>query len=272
MPPGGPPGAGSLSRVLAILAAVTLMVTGILVLAPALENREEAPPAPAAARLAPPERPIAEEADAFRIRPGDLAVAPDAERRETALPRTLQIHRTLRAYPGAPPRVPHGLTNEEFRLTLCNSCHERGGFSPRFGAYAPVTPHPEYADCLQCHAPRAMAVGIGFPEARPDAICVQCHVDPDRPPPSFVALEWPEPDWPDLDRRALEGAPPLIPHALQLRGNCQACHAGPGAVREIRTTHPEWADCRQCHLPATPGEPAFTRPLNGSAVRPEGDR
>ena len=54
----------------------------------------------------------------------------------------------------------------------------------------------------------------------------------------------------------------MIPHDLQLRGNCLACHAGPAAVEEIRTAHPERTNCRQCHLTAPPGEDVFTRPLD----------
>jgi cytochrome c-type protein NapB len=47
----------------------------------------------------------------------------------------------------------------------------------------------------------------------------------------------------------MPGAPPPIPHSPDMRGNCVACHAGPGAVAEIRTPHPERANCRQCHVP-----------------------
>lgn len=47
---------------------------------------------------------------------------------------------------------------------------------------------------------------------------------------------------------ALEGSPPIIPHQLQLRENCLACHAGPSAPKEIRVTHPERVNCRQCHV------------------------
>lgn len=244
---------------MAIVAAVIVMVSVILLLGPAfLAGPEDGAPPP----LAPPvpaERPIPEEADVFRTAPSDLAPGAETERRPGAMPRTLEVYRRLRAFPGAPPRIPHGLTEEEARHGLCNACHARGGYVPRFGGYAPVTPHPEYADCLQCHVANAMTLGIGFPEPRRDAICTQCHVDPDRPPPTFVALDWPDPSWPELDRRALPESPPLIPHDLQMRGNCVACHAGPGAVRELRTAHPERADCRQCHLPATDRQGVFRR-------------
>ena len=51
------------------------------------------------------------------------------------------------------------------------------------------------------------------------------------------------------NNNALDGSPPVIPHQLQLRENCLACHAGPSAPKEIRVTHPERVNCRQCHVP-----------------------
>jgi len=47
----------------------------------------------------------------------------------------------------------------------------------------------------------------------------------------------------------LPGAPPPIPHQLQNRGNCIACHVGPGTVAAIRVEHPSRGNCRQCHVP-----------------------
>lgn len=34
-----------------------------------------------------------------------------------------------------------------------------------------------------------------------------------------------------------------------MRENCVSCHAGPSAPKEIRVTHPERVNCRQCHVP-----------------------
>ena len=48
---------------------------------------------------------------------------------------------------------------------------------------------------------------------------------------------------------AFPGGPPMIPHQIQMRENCISCHAGPSAPKEIRVTHPERVNCRQCHLP-----------------------
>ncbi len=46
-------------------------------------------------------------------------------------------------------------------------------------------------------------------------------------------------------------APPTIPHKIFMRENCAACHSGPAAREEIRTTHPERTRCLQCHLQVT---------------------
>jgi cytochrome c-type protein NapB len=62
---------------------------------------------------------------------------------------------------------------------------------------------------------------------------------------------------------------PPINHDLFFRGNCLACHSGPSAVAEIRTTHPERADCRECHVLPDPAVAEFTRPI--PAVRNPGE-
>jgi nitrate reductase (cytochrome), electron transfer subunit len=242
--------AGRVSRrLLRIGASVAAMVLVTLLLLPFF--RDGRPPGyPPPGSTSTPHPPIQAEADVFRLDPSSLAVDLGAERRSAAHPRSPEIYRSLRAYPGAPPRIPHGLTGEEFRETRCNSCHQRGGFVPRFGTYAPVTPHPEWTQCLQCHAPDAMTVGLGIPTLTTDLVCGQCHVDPDTPPPTLVSIDWIPMAWPEAGLRAMEGSPPAIPHGLELRGNCLACHGGPSALQGIRTSHPERADCRSCHVQA----------------------
>jgi nitrate reductase (cytochrome), electron transfer subunit len=212
--------------------------------------------------------PIPAEADVFRLMPGDLAAGLTAEPRAGARRRTLADFRSLRAYPGAPPRIPHSLTSAEFMAATCNSCHESGGYSKRFGAYTPVTPHPEYRNCLQCHAADAGAVEVAVPAAG-SAFRVSGGV-----PTPLSTLDWKTSEWPRTDLRAMSGSPPVIPHDFQLRGNCLACHAGPSAVAEIRTTHPERANCRQCHVPATPYDVDgdFTRPARDASMGAGGAR
>lgn len=250
-------GPGTPARVLGIGTAIALMVAAILVLGAALMDGD----APAHPDIVPskPGTPIPAEAGVFRTRPGDLAVSLDAERRGSARPRDLERYRAHRAFPGAPPAIPHGLTEAELKGTECNTCHERGGYVPRFAAYVPVTPHPELRDCLQCHVPNDAIMGLAFPGRQPEAVCLQCHVL-DATPATFAELDWRGPAWPEVGQRPTPESPPLIPHGFQLRHNCLACHMGAGAVEEIRTDHPERTSCRQCHLPAG-GEPdAFTRP------------
>jgi nitrate reductase cytochrome c-type subunit len=60
-----------------------------------------------------------------------------------------------RAYPGAPPLIPHEV---EPRKGLCLTCHETGV------AGAPIVPHPTR-----------------------DPVCVQCHVGQDRTAKPFVS-------------------------------------------------------------------------------------
>jgi cytochrome c-type protein NapB len=251
-------------HVLLILAAIAGMFAVVLAVGRAYTRATDIAHAAPAGPMAAPGIPIAAEADVFRTALRDLAVPETAARRTGTHRRTLDMYRALRAYPGAPPRVPHGLTAEEFRNGTCNTCHERGGYATRFGAYTPVTPHPEYRNCLQCHVAEDVVVGIRASRASDD--CSQCHVPGDRTP-VFVANDWQPRAAPRIHQRAMRGAPPAIPHDLQLRGNCLACHAGPSAVEEIRTTHPERANCRQCHVAAEGDTPEFTRPVRSAAPR-----
>jgi len=230
-------------NVAGIAARVAVMLVAVVVLVPLLVRDGERLNAPGPTFASQP--PIAQEADVFRTHPEALAVAPAAAATAPARPRTLRSTRALRAYPGAPPRIPHELAEDEFRDAACANCHAKGGFVARFEAYTPLTPHPEYESCLQCHAVE-QATSL------------------------FVSTDWQTVPWPVLGGRAMEGSPLWIPHDLQLRGNCLACHGGPGAVEEIRTTHPERANCRQCHVPAGGGEAddVFIRPLDGGAGEP----
>lgn len=211
--------------------------------------------------LTPPPESIADEAQVFRTPPGMMAIAPVARREREAHPRNLQTYRYLRAYPGAPPRIPHELTPEEFRTGACKTCHERGGYSRRFEAYVPLTPHPDNGPCLQCHvgSDDVMAVPLVGPDS--NRRCHQCHAAGGTPQAGADAsLDWRPAPWPRLAGAATPAETPSpIPHDLQGRGNCVACHAGPGAVAEIRTGHPEWTDCRQCHVAPDPQVGVFTR-------------
>jgi len=211
--------------------------------------------------LAAPDQPIASEAEVFRTHAGVLAIPPTGRRQRDAHPRTLARFRFLRAYPGAPPRIPHGFTADEFRTGACNTCHKRGGYSLRFDAYVPVTPHPDMPACLQCHVGRDEVTGVALPSLDPSTICRQCHA-PGAARWAEALVDWRPMAWPSPTRPAQNGEVPPIIHDLFFRGNCLACHSGPSAVAEIRTTHPDWVDCRQCHVAPDPTVGEFVRPVS----------
>jgi hypothetical protein len=215
--------------------------------------------------------PVAAEADVFRTKASVLAIDPGSDTRRGAHPRTLTTYRRLRAYPGAPPRIPHGLTPGEVLKGGCTTCHERGGYSHRFEAYVPVTPHPEMGICLQCHVGDVKLMAIPLPDADPSARCRQCH--------SAGGVLWKDSSstwkplgWPRLARSADDHAPPAIPHSLEFRTNCVACHAAPSAVREIRTLHSDRANCRQCHVESNAASGDFMRPRDRRAVATGGSQ
>jgi nitrate reductase (cytochrome), electron transfer subunit len=138
--------------------------------------------------------------------------------------RDLNLFYSRRAYPGAPPRIPHMLLDKRgIGGKSCNGCHLNGGYVPAFSAYTPVTPHPTWSNCLSCH--------VSAPEQS-----------------VFRPSEFVPASRPTLPEAALPGGPPPVPHSLDYRTNCRACHGGPAAVKEIRTSHPERQNCRQCHV------------------------
>lgn len=235
-----------------IARAVTLMVVFVVFVGLALEQATDTWSYPEPVPVGEPLPPIATEAGVFQLEAADLAVAPDYTEDRGAHPRSLEIYRRLRAYPGAPPRIPHGLTEEEYRRGSCNTCHQRGGWVARFGTFAPVTPHPEYRSCLQCHMPRDELIGLPLPAPDAPLVCSQCHIDPDAEPRLFVASDWEAAAWPATDIQAMEGSPHAIPHTIDGRSSCLACHAGPAAIAALRVDHPERTNCRQCHVSLVP--------------------
>jgi len=148
--------------------------------------------------------------------------------REGAAKSAAHVRADRRAYDGAPPTIPH----QSFGMR-CAACHNAQGQSvPRVG-FAPASPHE------------------GTPKAGATIRCRQCHVFVTGEglfvASNFVGLRQ------DLHAgaRATPGAPPTIPHRILMREKCVACHDGPGAREEVRTSHPERWRCRQCHVPVT---------------------
>ncbi len=146
--------------------------------------------------------------------------------------RNLNSYYELRQYPGSPPMIPHDVDPSFSSKGLkCLSCHEKGGYDSSKNAYAPVTPHPENELCFQCHVPK--------------------HAKK-----LFRENNWLSIAPPKLGISELAGSPPPIPHSLQLREDCIACHTGPAAVAEIRVEHASRGNCRQCHVPFISTAPA----------------
>lgn len=249
-----------------LLMRVTLIVSTIVAVAAfivvATQPRSAAPPPQppdTSGYVMTTDASIASEAPVFRTHPAMFAIAPASSRERPAHPRTLATYRTLREYPGAPPRIPHGFTADEFRTGACKTCHERGGYSPRFGAYVPVTPHPEMTACLQCHVGNDAVTGVSLPSFDPNQRCRQCHTF-DGSRGATPGLDWRTSGWPTLAKRTADSLPPVIPHDLDFRGNCLACHSGPAAVAELRTAHPDRTNCRQCHVLPTDVPATYVRP------------
>lgn len=139
--------------------------------------------------------------------------------------RSLKTYYKNRAYHGAPPSIPHEVSSERnMGDNSCLKCHENGGFTEKFKAYTPITPHPELVNCRQCHVPQKTQ-GL------------------------FTAFQYRKIEMPKVGaNNALLTSPPVIPHQIQLRESCLSCHAGPSAPKEIRVSHPERVNCRQCHV------------------------
>ena len=188
--------------------AVLLMVALVVIIGESITEGQRPASVPAAAPT-----PASPSVAGTSARPGTVDYA--AMPREPNRKRTLAVYYSRRASPGDPPFIPHPIDTSDESGRTCLACHIDGGWVPRFSAYTPVTPHPDQVPCQSCHEPQATPV----------------KTPP--PPPRLPAVT--------------PGTPPPIPHSLEMRENCRACHVGPGAVDELRTTHPEREPCQQCH-------------------------
>jgi cytochrome c-type protein NapB len=151
--------------------------------------------------------------------------APRAREPADLRARALEERALLRAFPGAPPVIPH--PTSDATAPACLACHGAGA---QLGSLvARRIPHAAYASCTQCHV---AAVGPFGPED-PRHTTVYAS--------RFAPLAAPL-----TGTRAWTGAPPTIPHATLVRSDCLACH-GPGGRAGLRSSHPERAACLQCH-------------------------
>lgn len=131
----------------------------------------------------------------------------------------------LRAYPGAPPTIPHAVAP---RGLPCLSCHETGG---SIGArVTPPMSHNTLTSCTQCHA----STSGGGPPTTEGLV------------PSVGASTFQGLSAPQSGTRAWVGAPPTIPHPLFMRERCGSCHGINGSAA-IKTSHPWRKNCVQCH-------------------------
>jgi len=133
----------------------------------------------------------------------------------------------LRAFDGAPPLIPHDITQRGF--PSCTACHVDGLVLD--GRTSPAMSHESMANCTQC------------------------HVMSERPVPGEALTGGPPlvNAFRGIDRsgrgeRAWVGAPPTIPHTTHMRDRCESCHGV--LATGIRTSHACQQNCRQCHTPS----------------------
>lgn len=143
---------------------------------------------------------------------------------------SLEARVALRAFDGAPPRIPHSIAQME--TAECATCHGSGvRITP--GLTAPAMSHEPFASCTQCHVVDAPPM----PGAE-RALLTGPPIDT-----GFAGLEAPQ-----SGPRAYPGAPPQIPHPTRMREACVSCH---GTLAEgLRTSHPWRQSCLQCHAPS----------------------
>jgi cytochrome c-type protein NapB len=183
-----------------------------------------------------------------------MAIEPAFRQRRATGTRTTFRFRHIPAHPAYP--------HASARMSFAPACAHRatnGAVTPAPAAYVPVTPHPDLGICLQCHVGDDGVMGLASAAADPNSRCPLCHGPTGGAPRPEASANWPMSVWPTLPPRIEGQWPPPIPHDLQLRGNCLACHGGPAAVAELRTSHPERVNCRQCHVAVDPEADGFTR-------------
>ncbi|MDD9947692.1 MAG: hypothetical protein OXU20_42015 [Myxococcales bacterium] len=159
-----------------------------------------------------------------------LSVAESAEakvvRQEAAAVATRARRAALRAFPGAPPRVPHPVDQAGF--PSCPACHDQG---LRLGTRsASAMSHQGMSSCLQCHVVAHSPLPFDAAEGSPPL------------DNGFVGVAAA-----GLGSRAWAGAPPSVPHPTHMRERCLSCHGQ--VLSGIGTTHPSRRSCLQCHAP-----------------------
>lgn len=156
---------------------------------------------------------------------------------------------SVSARPPAQPPIPHDI---EGRETLCIACHASGIAGAN--KFPPDHEGRTNQQCLNCHklgenrvaAPTALPTRT--PTTAPTALPTAAAPSPS---PS------PSPTPPPQPTAASADVPPRIPHPLQGRDDCVACHGtGLGGAPKLPASHAGRTSqtCRLCHQPAEPPE------------------
>ena len=133
-----------------------------------------------------------------------------------------------RAFDGAPPVVPHAITQDS--SAACLACHGPG-LAVKDKVASRIS-HARYSSCTQCHVPSG---GTALP-VRETALLAPLAQN------EFASVA------PTLKgSRAWPQAPPTIPHSTLMRSDCLSCH-GPRGLFGLRTPHPDRQSCVQCHV------------------------
>lgn len=174
--------------------------------------------------------------DLTSLHPPAMPAQSDARLSPMAAEIRAEVRRALsarRAFDGAPPVVPHPI--DQMSVASCIACHGEGLVIG--GRAAPKISHPLYASCTQCHI-EANVANEGVRAAGASAYAGN----------TFLGRK------PAPGSRAYPGAPPTVPHSLNMRNDCLACH-GPERHEGLQTTHPWRQSCTQCHAPSADAEP-----------------
>lgn len=139
--------------------------------------------------------------------------------------RSMEQRALLRAYDGAPPVIPHPIT--DLKVQTCRACHAEG---LRAGdKVARMVSHTYLPNCTQCHV-EASANGSGNEPGLANSFV-------GKRPSGYGGT------------RAWAGAPPVMPHTTFMRTNCISCH-GEHGYDGWRPDHLSRTNCVQCHVPA----------------------
>lgn len=141
----------------------------------------------------------------------------------------------LRAFAGAPPVIPHAV--EALGRQICVKCHGPRGLVTASGLRARPSPHaPNVIACRQCHV-----------EQLPDAGRMV----------RGTSVTWRGLEPRPVQPRANPTGPPVIPHRLFMRENCEACHGRAGEP-ELQVDHAKRIACLTCHA-VHPEDPTLAK-------------